>query len=459
MDRFANLSGNPHLTLLLGAGASAPSGLPTWDEFAIRIAVESGLVASRRAAKILLEKQDQTILLEAAKQKSGNEWDALLFRSLLGDLDDGTLSPSSLHFAAAGHYLANPATTTLGTLNYDTLLEDALLNATQSSVRIGLDAGRPMSSEPTVYHLHGALIDGTAYDPIVTFSDYAELVQDEYAWQFTFLTDALSRGPLILAGTSYRDPDIRQWMHEILREDAVPFGALVTIVREGLGLSRDDFGLIKDALVTEWESIGMTAVPMEDLADVARVVRELNYVGKPDYETPSARAKRVWRAHEVRFQELQREYAKLLGKSTRALEGVLGTPAHRATLWLANGEGQIARWATGETAYLSMDVLKLVPTGHDSTWIAGEALAAEEVKLKEHRREGRVQPTWRSVLALPITVGDGVHPDFATAVLTFGLDEKVGKIVEATEHWAPVAEDLISTWRATLSGVAFSNAR
>lgn len=65
MESFAALAGDAHLTVVLGAGASAPSGLPTWDEFSTRLAVLSGLVETMEAAEVLLGKQDPTIVLEA----------------------------------------------------------------------------------------------------------------------------------------------------------------------------------------------------------------------------------------------------------------------------------------------------------------------------------------------------------------------------------------------------------
>ncbi|GAA3754374.1 hypothetical protein GCM10022240_04180 [Microbacterium kribbense] len=127
MRSFEALTGDTHLTVVLGAGASAPSGLPTWDEFAIRLAVRSGLVASGDAARMLLEKQDPTIVLEAAHARSGASWAAFLNEALYG-LPPRDAEPSPLHLAAAGHYSAMPNSTTLATLNFDDLLETAALS-------------------------------------------------------------------------------------------------------------------------------------------------------------------------------------------------------------------------------------------------------------------------------------------------------------------------------------------
>lgn len=229
MDRFAPLTGDAHLTILLGAGASAPSGLPNWDQFARRVAVLSGLVGNESAASILLSHQDQTIVLEAARARSGERWGKLLNDALYSGLSADP-TPSPLHLAAVGHYLAAPATTTLSTLNFDTLLESAVSD-TGEPVVVSFGGGT-RDALPTVHHLHGAIYGEVAYNTVVGFRDYAELVADEKAWQRQFLSDALARGPLLLAGTSYRDPDIRHWLHLIIRDENPKHPALVTIVRE-----------------------------------------------------------------------------------------------------------------------------------------------------------------------------------------------------------------------------------
>lgn len=453
MSKFAPLAGDAHLTIVLGAGASAPSGLPNWDQFAQQVALLSGLVDSHEAADVLLSKQDQTIVLEAARTQSGSNWTTHLDRALYGDLA-AEPSPSPLHFAAAGHYLTSPRTTTLSTLNFDTLLEAALLSEGEPLAIIGLD-GSAHPGVPTVHHLHGAIFDGTAYGPVVGFRDYAELVADETAWQRKFLSEALARGPLLLAGTSYRDPDIRHWLHLIFRDENPAHPALVTIAREGLGLDRDMFDAVDKALASEWESIGLTALRMQDLADVALVIRELQHVGHENYLPPTDRARRVWSSHSGSFTKLQDEYGQALASDAVTASKALGTRAHRATLWIANGRGMLARWATEGSQYRGISYLKFVPTGHDSPWIAGEAIGSEEVKLKDIERDRRVTPNWRSVLAIPIFAGDGQSPDFAAAVLTFGLSQSAATLLTRQAEWSTVIQDLSTAWGARIGDVAF----
>lgn len=444
---------NSHLTILLGAGASAPSGLPNWDQFARRVATLSSLVSSDAAAEILLSRQDPTIVLEAARARAGTKWDQVLHTALYGGVE-GAPRPSPLHLASAGHLLAMPATTTLCTLNFDTLLEEAVIGVGEPVVVIGLD-GDSETDVPTVHHLHGALFNEASYDAIACFRDYAELIAQPDAWQRRFLSDALARGPLLLAGTSYRDPDIRHWLHVILRDEKPAHPALVTISREGLGLDRQSFAEVSEALAAEWEAIGLTAVKTHDLTDVALVIRELRHLGEVGYQSPRDRARTVWNAHGKQFSSLQSRYADALASDASTVSRALGTKAHRGTLWLADGNGRLARWASEGTHFQSRSTLKHVPTGHDSPWIAGEAIGSEEVKLKDIERDSRLSPTWRSVLAIPIFASNGRSPNFATAVLTFGLSASAATLVDRQSEWWSVTEELSERWGNHISSIAF----
>jgi len=454
MSHFEALAGGSRLTILLGAGASASVGLPTWDEFSARVAVASGAVPDAVAAELLIEKQDPMMTLEAARESAGDNWATVVRTSLYGDPPDEPANPSSLQLAAADYYFASGGRATLATLNFDTLLESALLSGGAPAVAIALDGESP--NLPTVHHLHGLVTRDDVEDEIVSFRDFADLVATEGSWQRRFLSEALAAGPLLLAGTSFRDPDIRQWLHLILRDEAPRNPALVTVVREGLRLSRPEFESISDALVAQWHAIGLTALTLHDLADVALVIRELRHVHDPEYVSPQERARRVWSRHGRRFGELQRRYSAQLASDAELVGRAMGTSAARATLWLADARGKLARWSSEGSLHRTVRGLKRVPVGHDSPWIAGEALGAEEIKLKDVPREQGVSPTWRSVLAVPVFVTDGRHPTFASAVLTFGLGTSAVPLLERQAAWESVVAQLSDQWGNRLREVAFT---
>lgn len=447
LGKFGEVTGQSYLTILLGAGASVPSGLPSWRELARRLAVRSGLVPSKEVADMLLNDQDEASLLQAASSKA-TSWETDLREALYEGLVEEP-EPSPLHLAAVNHYLRDPQNTSLCTLNFDTLLEDAILGEGRPLVNISLDSSTEIDT-PTVFHLHGVCTRQETIDPVVGFFDFAELIADKEAWQLEYLQQALTRGPLLLAGTSYRDPDVQYWLHTILLDSEFP--ALVAIAREGLGLNRDEFESIYDVLADQWAVLGLSALQVEDFSDIAQIIRELEYVGREDYVSPRGRAKQVWNAHSEDFDSLQQKYSDLLIADTGEVSKRLSVTATRGTLWLADGDGKLARWASAGARYRSEEHLKRVPTGHDSRWIVGEALGSEEVKIKNNTRDNHVLPQWRSVLAIPIRVANSISPPFATAVLSFGISLEAEAI---SGDLQVLAKELSGAWYDQLSAVAF----
>ena len=275
---------------------------------------------------------------------------------------------SALHLAAVGHYIDSSNSVTLSTLNFDGLLEKTLSYNLDDDVYAKFD-GSEEPYGPSVHHLHGMITRSSAVSPVVGFRDYAELIAHEDPWQKAFLSKALSRGPLFLAGTSYRDPDIRHWLHLILRDEKPEYKALVTIVRQGLGLDKKMFESVSNALTKQWEAIGLTALKMHDLSDVALVIRELQYLNYQNYMSPKARAKRVWNSHNKQILKLQPEFSKQLTHDASILADAMDAKVRRGTLWLSNAKGQLARWSVKAPIFIRK-FLKYIPTGHDSPWIA-----------------------------------------------------------------------------------------
>lgn len=395
---------------------------------------------------MLLTDQDESLLLQAVSSKLNPRGTDL--HDALYDGEDDPI-PSPLHLAAVGHYLRDPAHTSLCTLNFDTILEKAMLAEGESEVRIGLEVSATTDS-PTVYHLHGVCNDDEAIEPIVGYFDYAELIADENAWQYKYLKQALNRGPLLLAGTSYRDPDDQYWLHKILKDAKYP--ALVAIAREGLGLNCSDFDLIYKVLEEQWEGLGLEVLRVQDFTDIAQIIRELEYMGNTGYTSPQKRAQEIWNAHDEQFSELQTKYSDLLIENTNHVSRVLGVAVAKGTFWLSGGNGSLSRWASIGACYRSSEYLKKVPTGHDSERIAGEALGSEEVKIKSIPSSDEVPDVPRSVLAIPIRVTNGRSPDFVTGVLTFALELESRRIT-ADVH--DLVSDLSSTWTKLITQAAY----
>lgn len=443
MSQFRKTGAEKHTTFLLGAGASTSSGLPGWDELVTRLLIGSGAVSTGGAAELLLDRQDPLIVVEAAKAGFlPDQWD----KKIRGAPYSGvtSLSASALHLAVAAHALQGDVRdTSLATLNFDTLLEEALREGSRSAVlSISNTSDRPRGY--SVHHLHGVVDPAGSSDVILTLTDFLDVLAADDAWQRSYMREALSRGAVIIAGTSYRDPDVRQWLHAAGKDAPEGHAALVLLARQGFSVSRDEFAEMENALIRQWRAVGLTPILLQDHADAAQVIRELRYVNRPDYVAPQARAEQIWRAHRERFGELQEMYVDALRADSQRLRSALDVDQLNLTLWLANGAGTLVRWASGDRIHLDHDGLREIEIGFDSPWIAGQALGADSVLIQDldasHKRR------WKSVLATPVTVEYPGHPPMAVAALTVGLPDAAHRFESSTVMWQDEVSSLVNEW-------------
>lgn len=448
MNRFRSSGAEGHLTILLGAGASVTSGLPDWDTFAIRLLVQNSLI-SEDAAKILLTHQDPTIVVEAARSVSKDSWETKLSKALyegVASLD--SLDSSPLHLAAAGRYLNEPEKTSLVTLNFDTLLEQTI-DSDGFEKALSLTNGCQDEGKPAVHHLHGIITPDCTQDVVLTFTDFTTLIAQQSAWQVRFLRDAMKKGALIIAGTSYRDPDLRQWLHAALQENP-EHKAFVLLARESFGVSKIDFKHMEAALSTQWEAIGLDPILLEDHTDAAQIISEIGHLDQENYLSPQERSRKVWDAHCENFDDLQEEYVEQLAIDAEALKTYFDEKQLNITLWISDGRGRLVKWASQDRIYRDPTTLRRVETGHDSSWFAGLALGAEALVFK-NLDDARTR-RWGSVLAisLPVTTHSDLPP-VTSAVLTVGLP----KAAEEYEHthitWGNAVARVADEWGTRLS--------
>ncbi|OUM44657.1 hypothetical protein B8W73_02590 [Arthrobacter agilis] len=451
MELFRESGLETYTTFLLGAGASVTSGLPGWDDFAIRLLLQSGSVPSAETARILLNRQDPLIVVEAARVAFGEKWDKKLRFALYEGTSD--LAPSPLHLAAVGHFLTTDADdSSLATLNFDTLLEQVIQDETGEEA-YSLTQPAPNGTHFGVHHLHGVITPHRTESVVLTLSDFSDLIADEESWQLEYLQEALAKGVLIIAGTSYRDPDVRQWLHAALRNKPNKHNAMVLLTRESFSISKREYAELQSALGDQWRAVGLEPVLLEDHSDAAQIIRELRHVTLASYQAPQERSRILWRAHAARFDELQTLYVDQLEQDASTLRDALDVDRLNLTLWLANGDGGIGRWAAQDRIYRDFASLRIVSTGHDSEWIAGKALGVDEVLFK-NLAEGTTR-RWRSVLAAPVSVPHPKFPRHSAAVLTVGLPGQASDYEPTTMMWTDPLLDIADEWGLRLAAVAF----
>ena len=456
---FASAADSTAISLLLGAGASVPAGLPDWEELVVRLLVRSGVVAQEDAARGFVRTQDPMLAAEAARC-DGPEWRTLVRQSLYGEGTDGAplADPTDLHYAAASlalHY--QPSGLRLFTTNFDLLLEGALFTSLGENQRDVPVQPRARAAPPDaeggflVHHLHGVVGDSEDVweSPILTLNDFSELAGRPNPWQAAEMYSALQQGPLILAGTSFRDVDIRQWLHGIISDGFAPM-VVAAMAREGLQLTPGELTAVSVAIENQWRAIGVTPVMFDDFGEIAQAIKEIPYLRRSDYVSPSSRVEALWRPINGAFDFWQAAHSEALATGREALRDALGRDAN-LTLWLADGNGGLVRWASSDRCYRTRDDLRRVVAAHDSPWVASLALTYGAIIAMDP--EG-VSTTgrWRSVVAAPVSVQVGEYPPVTMAVLS----SAVGVPLDETDPdlWVEVLQELSNEWSERLSEIA-----
>jgi len=452
MRDFQDSGAEKHTTIFLGAGASTTSGLPDWDTFVKRLLVDSKAVPNHELASLLLARQDPLLAVESARISEPEKWRHNVRIALYRGVDQ--MEPSLLHRAVAAHFIGgNMEDTSLATLNFDPLLEQAIADETGSMATsmVGLDTD---VGNNAVHHLHGVVTPSEITEVVLSLTEFTDVIADPDAWQLSYLKDALKRGALIIAGTSYRDPDIRQWLHHALAENGLRHSALVLLARQGFSLRKDDFDNVKGALSAQWRAIGMKAVLLEDHADAAQIIQELRHLHAPSYLAPQERVSQIWKYHDLNFQTLQESYVGILARDAAGLKDAMNTGSLGLTLWLADGQGKLARWAAHDRLHLERSTIRRVETGHDSPWIAGQALGDDTMLLKDLEPPGVGR--WRSVLTLPVPVPHPVFPSLSAGVLTVALPDQAIRYMESSMLWSDMVGKISHDWGNRISTTVFS---
>lgn len=445
------------LNLLVGAGASVGAGLPSWNEFTLTLIELSKVAPSREDAAAFLSAQDLLLALEAARSASRrpSTWIARLRRALYGPSKNPKV-PTTTHIAIAD-LIANPpdglTTVNCATLNYDTLIEDALRD-------IGIKAhsvvgAEPVSSGEPVRHLHGVLTEtGASEEVILTLTDYLGLIGQSTPWQSHVLQSYRYSGPLLMIGTSYSDMDIRHWFQQHKCSISAAKPALNILSREGLKLSKKQFAAVQPALERQWSALGITVVPVHDHADAAQILRELPSLNIPGYVAPAERVKRIYATHTgTAFDDVQSAYACHLTNDHTAAEALVGDYAN-ATLWLADGTGALLRWATGGRIYQDERQLRRVAADHDSPWAVAQSYCRNGTTVwRDEERDPDGPSRWCTVVATPVSVMLGGGPATPCGVLTVAssnvltnddVEQLVALCVDAAKQWSIRVADTVA---------------
>lgn len=452
MEQLRDSGAEKHTTIFLGAGASTTSGLPGWDELVTRLLLSGGVVGTSDSAQLLLSRQDPLMVVEAARAAHGLAWHRKLRKALYEGVVSTEFSP--LQQAAVAHALnGDLGDTTLATLNFDNLLEQAL-EAETGEPAASRSAEAYDDTDPlTVHHLHGVVTPTAVSDVVLTLTEFLDLLSAASSWQLNFVHEAMSRGAFVIAGTSYRDPDVRQWLHAALKDAPSHHAAIALVAREGFRVSKTEYVALEKAISSQWSAVGIRAVLLHDFSDAAQVIRELRHVNDLDYLSPQERAALIWSAHTECFEDLQAEYVAVLQEQALVMKEVLDVEALNMSVWLADGGGKLVRWAAQDRVYSEISALRVVETGYDSPWIAGKALGSDALLIED--LQGDSNRRWKSVLALPIPVLHPTFPVMTSAVLTIGLPGLAEAYAGSELLWGASLSEIGDFWSERISSTSF----
>lgn len=452
MARLQKAAQAKDLGLLLGAGASVAAGLPDWNRLARDLLIGSGAVENEETAGALLVGQDPALLTEAARA-AAKDWPELVRSALYGA--EGEPEPAVLHLASAALALDPQRTVRLLTMNFDQLLEKALQQALEEIgehrpiVARAASIPRAGVGEIEVHHLHGLVGPEPGEDEniVLTLSDFTALAAQQHPWQASALREVLERGPLLMAGTSYRDQDLRQWLHEISEDGGLAGRPTVFIARQGLDLDVDQFDHVQKALVEQWSAIGVDAVLTHDHSDAAQALRELPHLVSAGYRAPAERARTLLESLYADFTALQDLHAQQLEVDLEQLRPHLG-PEANLTLWLTTGRGELVRWAVHDRVHRRVEELRHIPGGHDSPWVVGQSLGRDELMASELMQQSTTG-RWRSVVAAPVAVECPGGPSFTAAALSSATPDPLE--THDLDAWRTTLEEITARWGVRLS--------
>ncbi len=461
------------LTILLGAGASAASELPDWQEMVSKLLVSSGIAESEVVANEVSSREDLVLLAEAVHTRCNGDdasWISALREALYGGIAPAKIVPTAMQLNAALVAFEHLGSVKLATLNFDELLDQAV---TEVILGWGDEADMALSDEDLellkVEHLHGTIPlnenERTVVNRLVfSFFDYLFQIKSKEPPAKLFLDQAMKRGSLLIAGTSFRDPDMRQWLSSILqaKSDDDGHAACILLARESYrNVDKEQFCAMKPVLEAQWKSLGFNPVFVDDYEDVAQLILECPHVLEKDYLSPSERLNRLWECltDEKQFRDIQERFVNMLQENKDEMKRMLpGGGRMNATLWVAHDD-KLVRFASHDRIYLRSSLLRADPSGFDSPYVAGRAYGANKVKtvtLDDWHVGG-----WRTVIAHPIQV-DPDTPFWCTplpiGVLSFGIEEVVEEADEENDslmklltgmilQWSKVFERLIENWR------------
>lgn len=277
------------VTIVVGAGASMESGLPSWatllERLLLPLAKSEGLTKQPDQEAFvdwLLECEGLVGAAVIAEAALGNSFLTELREALYQGISTPAPGPTARAIAQLRRQCLN-VDAELVTTNYDDLLEVALLSGSKSDeptleVVSLVDDRKPRATATPVRHLHG-LVTPTKHEGTIVLSEaHYHRMQDGHHWQEQFMADRLNNSSCLFIGTSLNDPNLLRYLYR----QGMPTRPHIACFARQQDASYYDRATKAAALAREriaslrWEEAGTQALRMDHFWEIAQLVWEIS---------------------------------------------------------------------------------------------------------------------------------------------------------------------------------------
>lgn len=431
VERFSEAS---DVTLLVGAGASMESDLPSWprliENLLATVAEQRGELSTAELQRTWVERtirRDNLLGAGAVVEAMSTEpLDKLIPGQLYGGDDASRYVPGPIANQVAHLRDCFGDRLEILTTNYDDLIEEALIEreiVPASRVRSYTQHRRRATRARDtvgVIHLHG--LAGRRGQPrkIVLTEEHYQRMQKGRCWQERLVTRRLERSPCLFVGMSLADPNLIRYLYGQRRSSEHDHAAI--FVRQGEPDSPPEVRLeLERSAAKRWARCGVEAIFVDHFADAAQLLYEIAYrkrVGASDYLPVGLRAANLIEQIErnmlllgkgqSRFAQRQVELSKLL---RQLLNSVLplaygrklpGKERFGLALWLLSPDGtEITSWAHSDRAHQDPATIEPVKIASASRWVAVRTVCqGVRVQFDVDNYSSR----WHFIRGLPLVV-------------------------------------------------------
>lgn len=424
VERFGSA---PSVTLIVGAGASMESSLPSWSDLVrrllTRVAREHPGLTSETAedewVRRIVAPGDLLAAAAIVEVMASDDLGEMLFDDLYGPDGPTGYEPGPIAHQIAYLHRCFEDRLAILTTNYDDLVERALQasGVPKSRIKSYVRRRTPPAGGVPVTHLHGFAGRSGPPKQLVLTEEHYHRMQRGTSWQERYVTERLENSHCLFVGTSLADPNLIRYLYGYKKTGRAH---AAVFVRQGDldGVSDEVRHAQEDAVSRRWGQQGVEAVFVDHFGDAAQLLYEIGLRRDrgDQYVSVERRAVKAVSAAEDNFFEVgdQKVFAerqvlfsswlrKLLDDLMRAALDGADPPEGESlavALWLLSGDGaRVTAWVHSDRAHQDPATIQAVPVVASSQWIAVRTICrGARVDLDLDRDISR----WRYVRGLPI---------------------------------------------------------